>query len=374
MNVNIPFFYYQREYKNIRADLQKAAGDVFASGRFILGDHLESFEQQFAQFCGAPFAVGVASGTDALTLALLACRLKPGDEVITVANGAYPTIVGIVRAGLRPVFVDICPETWLMDPKKIAGACSKKTKAIIPVHLFGNVVDMKALSKSAKTKKLIVIEDACQAHGGVFDKRKAGTFGRFGCFSFYPTKNLGAFGDGGAIIMHRQKDYNALRQLRNYGQSDRYNHPVFGLNSRLDELQAAYLSIKLKYLKGWNQWRSHLAHLYREHLKRIDEISMPRINSLSRQAHHLFVIRVKKRNALQAHLAKQGIMTLIHYPIPAHRQKAFLKLGYKAGDLPHTERCCREILSLPMSPFLKPSEVLYICSVIEGYYKKNIRP
>jgi dTDP-4-amino-4,6-dideoxygalactose transaminase len=346
---------FKREYSAIGKEVLPAIRRVLKSGWYVLGDEGCKFELEFSKYVGAEFGVGVNSGSDALYLAIKALGVSQGDEVITVAHTMISSVDAITRNGAKPVFVDVDPSTYVMDPAKVEAKISEKTKAILPVHLYGHPVDMDPLTELAKKHGLYVVEDACQAHGSKYKGTVVGNMGDIGCFSFYPTKNLGAYGDAGMITTNNEELSNKLRKMRNYGQSRKYYHDFVGVNSRLDEMQAAILRIKLHYLDEWNEKRRNLARLYDSLLNNTDLIT-PVERDYAKHVYHLYVIRAKRRNELQQYLTSKGIQTLIHYPIPIHLQEA-----YKTSDkLPITEKICGEILSLPIYPWLKESEVKQI--------------
>lgn len=366
----IPFIDLKREYKSIKEEILSAIERVFEKGQFILGEEVSLFEKEFAQYFGVRYGVGVASGTDALYLALKAAGVKKGDEVITVSHSFIATALAITFTGAKPIFIDIDPETYTMDPNLLEDFLKRsrrRVKAILPVHIYGHPTEMEAIMGIADKYGLIVIEDACQAHGAEYKGKKVGTFGLMSCFSFYPTKNLGGYGDGGIILTDNKKYYEKLLLLRNYGEKRKYHHLIKGKNSRLDELQAAILRIKLKYLDNWIEERRKIACLYKERLKDID-IVLPTEKEGVRHVYHLFVIRTKKRDQLQRFLRKKGISTLIHYPIPIHLQKAFKELGKKIGDFPATEKCSQEILSLPVFNGIKKPEVEEVAIQIRNFF------
>jgi len=366
----VPFFDLNRQYKNLKSEIAGAINKVFEKGQFILGEELYLFEEEFAHYCGVRYGVGVASGTDALYLALKALGIGEGDEVITVSNSFVATALAISFTGARPVFVDIDPETYTLDPNCVEGLLrkrKKRIKAILPVHLYGHPTDMDAIMEIGKKYGLFIIEDACQAHGAEYKGKKIGSFGEMGCFSFYPTKNLGGYGDGGIIITNDRKFYEKLLLLRNYGEKKKYYHIIEGTNSRLDEIQAAILRVKLKYLDLWNEERRKKAFLYKEKL-RDSGVICPIEKKDVKHIYHIFVIRTKIRNHLQRFLREKGINTLIHYPVPIHLQKAFSKLGYKRGQLPITERCSKEILSLPIFPEMRDKEIINVATQINSFF------
>jgi dTDP-4-amino-4,6-dideoxygalactose transaminase len=331
----------------MKAEIDAAIGSVLSRGWFVLGEKVEEFEEAFSQYCGVPYGVGVGSGTEALRLALTACEIGPGDEVITVSNTCIPTIAAISSAGATPVFVDIDPITYTMDTTQIESRITERTKAILPVHLYGQCADMDPTREIARRHGLVVIEDCAQAHGAEYKGRKAGTMGDVGCFSFYPSKNLGAFGDAGMVITSHSDLAERVRLLRNYGQKGRDCYRIKGYNSRMDELQAAILLVKLPYLEKWNKRRCAIARIYQEELKDT-RITLPAEAPDRKHVYHLFVVRVRDRDRLQHHLYTQGISTQIHYPIPVHQQAAYADLGYPSGSLTETESASKQILSLPL--------------------------
>ena len=365
--IKIPFGDVKVQYNLIKEEIDDAINRVFERGWFILGEELAVFEKEFAKYCNCLYGIGVGSGTEALHLALLALSVNSGDEVITVSNTAVPTISAISLAGAIPKFVDINPETYTMDVTKVESVITKKTKAIIPVHLYGQCVDMDPILNIAKKYNLVVIEDACQAHGALYKGKKAGSIGDVGCFSFYPSKNLGAFGDGGMVITNNAYIDERLRLLRNYGQEKRYYHKIKGVNSRLDEIQAAILTVKLKYLDRWNRLRVEKSNLYKNLLKDIVSIITPIEAKYAKHVYHLFVIRCWQRDKLQEFLLKQGVSALIHYPVPVHLQESYKDLGYRCGDFPITEIYAETILSLPMYPELDYESIRYIVDKIKKY-------
>jgi dTDP-4-amino-4,6-dideoxygalactose transaminase len=357
------------EYNSIESSLNAAIRRVFDAGTFILGNEVTDFESAFASYCGCKFAVGVASGTEALQLALMASGITVGDEVILPAFTAAPTALAVSLSGATPVFVDIDPGTCTIDPGKISVAITKKTRAIIPVHLYGNVARMDSILTIAQTHKLLVIEDACQAHGAQFQDHKVGTLGDLGCFSFYPTKNLGAYGDGGMIVTNSSTLFERLKVLRNLGQKNRDQHVTVGLNSRLDELQASILSVKLFKLDQWNHRRQEISTLY-------DELLEPYVITLSKYdeakpAYHIYTIRTEARNELQAFLHKQQIQTLIHYPLPLHMQEAFISVRFPPGSMLAAEQASQGTLSLPIYPQLMDKQVQTVADAVAKFFSKH---
>jgi len=360
----IPFVDLKREYREIKGEINQAIRRVLEKGWFILGEELKTFEQEFAKYLGIKYAIGVNSGSDALYLAVKALGIGKGDEVITVSHTFISTVDAIIRNCAKPVFVDIDPETYTMDVNQIEKVITEKTKAIIPVHLYGHPADMDPIMEIAEKYGLYVIEDACQAHGAEYRGKKVGSIGHVACFSFYPTKNLGAYGDAGMIVTNDEELAEKLRMLRNYGSSKKYFHEFIGVNSRLNEIQSAILRVKLKYLDEWNERRRKIAKLYNELLEDSDVIT-PIEKEWARHVYHLYVIRYKNRNKLQQHILRNGIQTQIHYPIPVHLQKAYIDLGIKV-KLPITEKISQEILSLPIFPYLNRTEIEKIAMVIEN--------
>lgn len=368
------------QFKSISCEMEEAILRVVHSSYFIGGSEVDAFEAAFARFCGTEYCIGVASGTDALHLALQACGIGKGDEVVTVPNTFVATTEAISLAGGKPVFVDVDTDTYTMDPQKLEELInyrmnhSKPVKAIIPVHLYGHPAQMDTLLDLAARHNLKVIEDACQAHGAVYlgegtegKRRRAGSMGDVGCFSFYPGKNLGAYGDGGAVVTNSRKIADKIRMLRDHGRlNKKYEHEVEGCNSRLDALQAAVLNVKLKYLEEWNEKRRENAKLYDELLGSVPGVVVPKVLPWATSVYHLYVIRTQKRDRIRQQLSEEGIATGIHYPIPLHLQKAYGYLGYKDGDFPVTEEVTQEIVSLPMCPELKKDDILMIAEKIKS--------
>ncbi len=362
----LPLVDLKREYYSVKEEIDGAVAKVLQSGWYILGKNLEAFENEFAGYIGTNFAIGVGNGLEALQLALLAYDVREGDEVITVPNSAVATALAISATGAKPVFVDVDPETYNIEVAKIEQKLTAKTKAILPVHLFGQTVDMDPLIDIASHNDLIIIEDACQAHGAEYRGKRVGSLGNAGCFSFYPTKNLGAFGDGGMVVTNDVRIAKRVALLRNYGQKIRYVHSVKGLNSRLDEMQAAILRVKLRHLDEWNKKRRRNAKLYNELLKEADVVC-PVEKEYARHVYHLYVIRSRRRDRLQAFLSSNGIETLIHYPTLIHLQEAYKHLGMKQGMFPVAEKVASEILSLPIFPQLKEEELERIANLMKNF-------
>jgi len=359
--VNIPLVDLKRQHDEIRGEISSEIENVIDSGRFILGGCVKSFEEEFAEYCGAKYGVGVASGSDALTLSMKAIGVGPGDEVITVPNTFISTADAISRNGGRPVFVDV-NQTYTMDASKVEEKITQKTKAIIPVHLYGHPADMDPINEIAEKHGLYVVEDACQAHGAEYKGKKVGSLGDIACFSFYPSKNLGALGDGGMVVTDDEELALKIRMLRNYGQREKHLHDLIGYNSRLDELQAAILRVKLRHLDEWNGMRRKNARAYNKLLSGV-AVETPTESRFAKHVYHLYVIKSDNRDGLQKMLALNGISTGIHYPVPIHLQGAYSHLGYKKGDFAVSEGCANTILSLPMFPRLTKAEIRVVINL-----------
>jgi dTDP-4-amino-4,6-dideoxygalactose transaminase len=365
--MNIPAFDLKRQYRNLSSELLPILEEVMAKGQFILGENVELLEKELADYCGTKYAVGVASGTDALLLSLEALGIGEGDEVITTPFTFFATseVISLLKA--KPVFVDIDSKTFNIDPDKIEDAITTKTKAVIPVHLFGQMAEMDDIEYLAEKYDLYIIEDACQAIGAEYKGRRAGSIGDTGCFSFFPTKNLGAFGDGGLITTNDEKLYEKIKLLRVHGSRKKYYHELIGHNSRLDEIQAAILRVKLKYLDDWIERRIEIAKIYSEGLKDLD-VTVPEVKPYLRHVYHQYVIRTKHRDELQEYLSNKGIGTAIYYPLPLHLQECYKDLGYREGDLPEAEKASKEVIALPMWPELTNEEVNYIVESIREFF------
>lgn len=352
----IPLVDLKQQYLWIKKEIDTAIQEVITKADFTLGESVRAFEEEFAAFCDATYGIGVSSGTDALHLALLACGIKQGDEVITAPNSFIATAEAISMCGAKPVFVDIDEKSYNIDVTQIEEKITPRTKAIVPVHLYGHPTEMDTILEIARKYQLKVIEDACQAHGAMYKGKKVGSSGHAGCFSFYPSKNLGAFGDGGMVTTNKYSIAKKVRLLREHGQKDKYTHIVSGFCNRLHSIQAAVLRVKLKYLDFWNACRREKARAYREIFEEMP-VTYPVTNNDAEHVYHLYVIRVKERDKLREKLAAKGIGTGIHYPIPIHLQPAFARLGYKSGNFPVTEKVAGEIVSLPMFPELQYREI-----------------
>jgi dTDP-4-amino-4,6-dideoxygalactose transaminase len=362
MKEEIKFTNFARENQEIGNEINEAIQRVLRSGRYILGDELLGFEKEFSQYIGAKYAAGVNSGSDALYLSIKALGIGKGDEVITVGHTFISTVDAITRNGALPILVDIDPETYCIDVSKIEEKVTGRTKAILPVHIYGHPVEMDAIIELAKRKNLFVIEDACQAHGADYKGKKVGSIGDVGCFSFYPTKNLGAYGDAGMVVSNNKNLSDKVRQIRNYGQCDHYHYDLPGINSRLDEIQAAILRVKLRHLEEWNQKRRGAARMYSELLKGRGLV-LPVEKEYARHVYHLYVVRHSLRDKIARALADDRIQTLIHYPVAVHRQKSY-KDEYDWGQLPLTEQVTNQIISLPMHQWLEPSDVSRIAESV----------
>jgi dTDP-4-amino-4,6-dideoxygalactose transaminase len=364
--MRVPFVDLRAQHDQLSGGFSNALQQVIGRSSFILGNELESFEQEFAAYCGVSSAIGVASGTDALHLALRACEIGAGDEVITVSHTFIATTLAIHFVGAEPVFVDIDPITYTMDVDQVEKAITHRTKAILPVHLYGQTAHMQPLVDIARRHDLRLIEDACQAHGAEYEGRKAGTLGDIGVFSFYPAKNLGALGDGGMVVTNDRALTDKVRLLRNYGQREKYHHIIPGLNSRLDELQAAFLRVKLPHLNDWNDRRRGHAALYRNSIHS-ESLRLPEEAPWAKHVYHLYVVRCSSRDTLQKHLIDSGIQTLIHYPVPVHLQEAFARFSKRTWHLPETEKAANQVLSLPMYPELSNEQVQTVAAAINSY-------
>jgi len=360
----VPLVDLKAQYRSIQADVDAAVARVLERGDFILGEDVREFEREFATWCGAPRALGCASGTDALHLACRALGIGPGDEVILPAFTFVATALGVTQAGATPVLVDVDPRTALMDPERAARAIGPKTKALLPVHLYGQCADMDPILALAAERGLAVIEDAAQAHGAEYKGRRAGTMGAAGCFSFYPGKNLGAYGDGGAVVTGDEALADALELLRNWGSRKKYHHESMGLNSRLDTLQAAVLRVKLRRLDAWNEARRAIARRYDEALRDVPGIELTQTSE--RSVHHLYVVRTAERDGALEALHSAGIFAGLHYPFAVHELGAYRWLGYEPGSFPVSEDWARRCLSLPIYAELPVDAVDRAVSVLRA--------
>jgi dTDP-4-amino-4,6-dideoxygalactose transaminase len=362
----IPLVDLKSQYRSIQDEIRAAIEPVLADCNFILGQNVREFEREFAEFCGAEYALGVANGTEALMLALKACGVGDGDEVVIPANTFIATAEAVTSTGAQVVFADIDPDTYNIDVSDLERKLTPRTKALIPVHLFGQTADMDPINDIAKKHGLRVIEDAAQAHGAEYKGRRAGNLGEVACFSFYPGKNLGAYGDSGAVVTNDPEIARRIGMLRNHGRAEKHDHEMEGLNSRMDEIQGAVLRVKLKHLTEWNETRRRKADLYNRLLGDADVV-VPSTKNDVRHVYHLYVIRTKRRNELRSHLIENGISAGIHYPTPLHLTKAYRHLNYSEGDFPISESHAKQILSLPMCPEISDEDVGRVCSEIIAF-------
>lgn len=363
--MKIPFVDLKKQYASIKQEVDTAIKRVLDNASFVGGPELEGFEHEFAGFCGARFGIGLSSGTSALELSLRAHGVGAGAEVITVPNTFTATAEAIVNVGAKPVFVDVESETYNMDPERLRGAFSDVTKAVIPVHLFGQPADLDPINDFAEDKALVVIEDACQAHCAEYKKRKIGGTST-SCFSFYPGKNLGAYGDGGAVTTNDEVVTGKIMMLRDHGRTQKYVHELVGYNERLDSLQAAILSVKLKHLPLWTSARRRHARQYSTRLSELDVVT-PFEAEYARHVYHIYAIQTRDRDGLHKHLKDNGIDSGIHYPLPLHMQPAYKDLNYRKGDFPVAEKLAENMLSLPMFPELTSRQVNHVCEKIEEF-------
>lgn len=363
--MNVPFIDFSEQYQTIKEQIDGGLKCVFEKGNFILGEEEKAFETQFAQFCDCKYAIGVNSGTDALYLALGALNISVGDEVIIPTFTFIATALCISYTGAKPVFVDIEDETYNINPKRLEEVITDKTKAIIPVHLYGQPANMDEITAIAKKHNIAVVEDACQAHGAIYQGKKTGSLGDIGCFSFYPTKSLGAFGDGGIVVTNRDDINEKIQMLRDYGRKDRYEHQIKGYNSRLDTVQAVILAAKLEHLDEWNRMRNDHAADYKGLLKEIPGIITPEIKENRTHVFQTFAVRVSNRDKILEEMKNKGVGVLIHYPIPVHLQEAYADLGHKEGDFPVSEKVAGEVLSLPMFPHMNKEQIEYVCESLK---------
>jgi len=342
----VPFVDLKAQYRGIKSEIAAAISSVLESGQYVLGDEVTAFEAEFASYCGARYAIGLNSGTSALHLALLAANIGPGDEVITVPFTFVATVAAICYTGARPVFVDIDPESYTMNADHLEGAITEQTKAILPVHLYGQPADMDAILAIARRHGLVVIEDAAQAHGAEYKGGRVGSMGDLACFSLYPGKNLGAYGEGGMVTTKNSNHANTIRMLRDWGQDRKYRHSLQGYNYRMDGIQGAILRVKLRHLEQWTEARRKNAVRYNQLLAH--DVQIPREMPYARHVYHIYAIRIKERDVVQQFLSADAIQSGIHYPIPVHLQPAHADLGYRPGDFPVSEKAAAEVLSLPM--------------------------
>lgn len=360
----VPFLDLKAQLENIREEVAQGLESVLADCAFVSGPAVAAFEESFAEFCGVRHAVGVGSGTSALWSALIACGVGQGDEVITVPNTFIATVEAVSKCGARPVFVDVRPDTATMNPDLLEAAITERTRAVIPVHLYGQPADMDPIMDIARAYRLPVIEDACQAHGALYKGRRAGSIADAGCFSFYPGKNLGAYGEAGAVITNDEELYRKIRLFRDHGQAEKYHHEIIGWNDRMDGFQGAVLKIKLKYLPLWNEARHSHAEAYAGLLSDCDGLELPCESAASRHIYHIFAVRTAFRDELMRGLQAKSIQCGIHYPVPIHLQKAYGFLGLPRGSFPVAESWADTTLSLPMYPELKAEQIKYTAEAI----------
>jgi len=361
--LKVPYFDLKEQYRDLRDEIREAMDRVCNKAAFILGEEVDQFEQAFAEYCGVKHCVGLNSGTSALHLALLAAGIGPGDEVITTANTFIATAEAICYTGATPVFADIDAATANIDPARIEAAMTKRTRAIIPVHLYGRPVNLDAITIIASDHGLLLIEDACQAHGARYGAKRAGGFGHSAAFSFYPGKNLGAYGEGGALTTNDDEVAKLVRALRSHGETTRYVHKYVGYNYRMDGFQAAVLNVKLKHLDEWTSKRQAFSSLYRELLADA-RVELPQDDPDADCVYHLFVAYVKDRDAVRGALEERGVQTAVHYPIPVHLQEGLAHLGYKKGSLSNTESACDRVLSMPLFPEMTNEQVRYAATCL----------
>lgn len=373
--MEIPILDLSAQYRQVGREIEEAIARVLQNQKFILGPEVRALEQELAPYCQCVEAVGCASGSDAILLALMACGVGPGDEVVTTPFSFFATAGSIVRLGARPVFVDIEPDTFNMDANKVEAAVTKRTKVIMPVHLFGQCSDMDDITEISRRREVLVVEDAAQAIGAEYRGRRAGSLGVIGCFSFYPSKNLGAAGDAGLLTSNSLEMAESLRMLRAHGAKKKYYHDRVGINSRLDSLQAAILRVKFRYLDSWSNARYQNAQRYRElfnHSELVERnlVRLPVESPTARHVYNQFVIRAQDRDKLKSWLAEHGIGTEVYYPLPLHMQECFKDLGYKQGDFPESESAANEALAIPVYPELDENAQSYVVNAITSFYRK----
>jgi len=364
----VSFFDNKKQHSLLRSEIDAEIAKVIDSGRFILGENVQAFEKETASYCGVKYGVGLASGTDAIQIALQSCGIKAGDEVITSPFTFVATVEAICYLGAKPVFVDIDPKTFTIDTTKIKKKISRKTKAILPVHLYGQAAEMDAINELAKKHNLKVVEDAAQAIGAEYKGRKACSLGDAGCLSFFPTKNLGCFGDGGMLLTNDEDVATNAKVYRDHGRKATYHYDYIGYNSRLDALQAAILRVKLKHLEKWESARIKNAAIYDKELSTVMEATRPFVAKDTKHVYNQYTIRAKNRNSLQAHLKEKGIGAMVYYPLSLHLQKAYSYLKYKFNDMPESELAQEEALSLPIYPELEENKIVEVCKAINEFY------
>jgi dTDP-4-amino-4,6-dideoxygalactose transaminase len=361
----IPFVDLRAQYRSIKAEIDEAIARVLETTAFVLGREVEAFEAAFAEYVGAKFCVGLNSGTAAVQLAVMACGVGAGEEVIVPANTFFASAEGVSTAAASPVFVDADPVSYTIDPAKIEAAITERTRAIMPVHLYGQTADLDPILEIANRYNLLVIEDAAQAHGSLYKEKRVGALGRAGCFSFYPGKNLGAYGEGGAVVTNDAEVARRVRLLRDHGSEQKYRHEVVGYNFRLEGIQGAVLNVKLRHLDRWNDLRRAHAARYDELLSE-SGLTLPREMPYARHVYHLYVVQTNERDALQQRLNEAGVQTGIHYPVPIHLQPAYASMGHKVGDFPESEKQAGRVLSLPMFPELTDEQINKVAEAINN--------
>jgi dTDP-4-amino-4,6-dideoxygalactose transaminase len=371
--MQVPFLDLRAQHEALREEINASIQEVIDCSAFAGGPFVAAFEADFAAFCESKFAIGVGSGTEALWLVLLALGIGDGDEVITVPSTFMATAEAISFANATPVFVDIQERTYTLDPALLERAITPATRAIIPVHLFGQMADMDPIMEIARRHGLYVIEDACQAHGAEYKGRKAGSIGDAGCFSFYPGKNLGAFGEAGAVVTNNGELKRKIQVLRDHGQSKKYNHDVIGWNARMDGIQGAVLRVKLKYLARANARRRANARLYEQHLAGLNDLIIPKEAGYASHVYHVYAVRVKARDALMRSLADAQIGCAIHYPVPVHLQEAYRSLGLGRGMFPVAEKCADEFISLPMFAELTPEQIAIVAGKVKAWFQNSTK-
>lgn len=369
--MKVPFLDLKVQYESIKEEIAAAIQEVLDATAFAGGPFVERFEREFAQFCQTEEAIGVSSGTSALWLALRALGIGPGDEVIATPNTFIATAEAISFCGATPVFADIDELSYNLNPALVESAITSRTKAVIPVHLFGQMADMDAIMEIARRHNLYVIEDACQAHGAEYKGRRAGSIGDLGCFSFYPGKNLGAYGEAGGVVTNRKDLADKIRKIRDHGQAKKYYHEVVGWNARMDGIQAAILSVKLKHIEKWTEMRRQNAMLYNDLLKDVEDVIAPAEMTGARHVYHLYALRAAERESLIDYLKEREIHCGIHYPVPLHLQQAYRFLGYNKGNFPVAEKSSAEFVSLPMYPELSREQIEFVVSEIKQFILQN---
>ena len=363
-NIKVPYLDLKAQYQSIKPEIEAVLARVLESGQFVLGSEVVVFEQDFAAYCGTTECIALNSGTSALHLALLAAGVGPGDEVITVPFTFVASVAAVLYTGARPVLVDIDPRSFTMDPAAVEAAITPRTKAILPVHLYGQPADMDPIIDVARRHRLVVIEDAAQAHGAKYKGRAVGSIGDLACFSFYPGKNLGAYGEGGAVTTNNVEYARTIRMLRDWGQDRKYHHTLRGYNYRMEAFQGAILGVKLRHLDRWTECRRAIVQQYNSQLADCD-VRIPAEMPWAHHVYHVYTIRADDRDALQAALTAEGIQSGIHYPVPVHLQPAYSDLGYGAGAFPQSEKAAREVLSLPLYPELSSKSVTEVVNAVK---------